>query len=222
MAPARDKGYKGLGMEGFLARWYARNTGKSMEPFRKAAQMVADQLPGGGAVLEVAPGPGYFAIELAKLGGYHVTGLDISKTFVAIAMKNAAAAGVTVSFQQGNASAMPFGPDSFEFVFCRAAFKNFSAPVEAIREMHRVLKPGGKAVIADLRKNASRVGIRAEVKEMGLNRLSGWLTQFILLRLLKRAYAPEDMQRMAAETPFGGCEIECDQIGMRVTLTKRV
>lgn len=34
------------------------------------------------AVLEVAPGPGYFAVELAKLGRFHVTGLDVSRTFV--------------------------------------------------------------------------------------------------------------------------------------------
>ena len=50
---------------------------------------------------------------------------------------------------------MPFDSGSFDFVYCRAAFKNFSEPIRAIDEMNRVLKPGGKAVIVDLRKDAS-------------------------------------------------------------------
>src|SRR5579864_9095031 len=79
-------------MRGFLPRSQAHRRG----------------LPSGARVLEVAPGPGFFAIELAKLGKYTITGLDISRTFVEIATKNARQAGVTVDFQQGNAAAMPF------------------------------------------------------------------------------------------------------------------
>jgi ubiquinone/menaquinone biosynthesis C-methylase UbiE len=127
-----------------------------------------------------------------------------------------------VTFQQGNASALPFGAESFDLVYCRAAFKNFSEPVTAIREMHRVLKPGGKAVILDLRKDAPPDAIRAAVKGMGLNRINAWLTRLTFrCMLLKRAYTVEDMRRMAAETPFGGCEIACDLIGMEVVFTKR-
>jgi ubiquinone/menaquinone biosynthesis C-methylase UbiE len=88
-------------------------------------------------VLEIAPGPGYFAIELAKLGDYRITGLDISKTFVKIAKRNAAQANVRMDFHQGNASGMSFKSDSFDFLLCRAAFKNFGAPLGALREMHR-------------------------------------------------------------------------------------
>ena len=120
-----------------------------------AAQGVAAELPSGSHVLEVAPGPGYFAVELAKLGSYHIVGLDISQTFVRIATDNAKRAGVEVEFRHGNASSMPFDSGSFDFVYCRAAFKNFSEPVRAINEMYRVLKPGGKAVIVDLRKDTS-------------------------------------------------------------------
>ena len=75
-------GAKGMPMEGILARWYARNTGKVIDQYRKAAEDVAAELPSGSHVLEVAPGPGYFAIELAKLGSFHIIGLDISQSFV--------------------------------------------------------------------------------------------------------------------------------------------
>src|SRR5277367_2685050 len=155
------KGYKGLGMEGLIARWYARNTGRNIGDFRRAAQEVVPQLPEGADVLEVAPGPGFWAIELARLGSYHVVGLDISKTFVRMATENAAKAGVAVTFREGNASAMPFDANSFDFVYCRAAFKNFSEPSAAIKEMYRVLKPGGTATIVDLRRDASPQSIDA-------------------------------------------------------------
>ena len=79
-----------MGMEGAVARWYASLTKKSMDDFKLLAQRVAGEISSAGSVLEVAPGPGYFAIELAKLGDYRVTGLDISQTFVEIARTNAA------------------------------------------------------------------------------------------------------------------------------------
>jgi ubiquinone/menaquinone biosynthesis C-methylase UbiE len=216
----QKKAYRGWGMEGWLASWYAWNTGKNREAFRKEAQALARQLPGESDVLEVAPGPGYLAIELARLGPYRIVGLDISKSFVRIATANAVKAGVTVTFREGNASAMPLDANSFDIVYCRAAFKNFSEPVEAIREMYRVLKPGGKAVIHDLRKDASPEDIKAAVKEMGLGWFNAWLTRWILGWLRGRAYSTGDFQKMAGETPFGNCEIQCNLIGMEVTLRK--
>lgn len=54
-------------------------------------------------MLEVAPGPGFLAIELAKLGSYHIVGLDVSKSFVRIATENATKAGVEVTFREGDA-----------------------------------------------------------------------------------------------------------------------
>jgi ubiquinone/menaquinone biosynthesis C-methylase UbiE len=221
MAATASKGYKGLGMEGLIARWYARNTGKNIEDFTKAAQKVAQHLPDGAEVLEVAPGPGFWAIELAKLGPYRIVGLDISKTFVRLATENAAKAGVAVTFREGNASVMPFEANSFDFVYCRAAFKNFSEPVEAIKEVYRVLKPGGTAVIVDLRRDASPESIAEAVKGMKLGRINSLLTKWIFKHsLLRRAYSPNDFRQMAGQTPFKTCEIECDLIGQEVSLHK--
>jgi ubiquinone/menaquinone biosynthesis C-methylase UbiE len=217
----QKKGYKGWGMEELTARWYAWITGKRLEPFRKAAQEIAQQVPKGGDVLEVAPGPGFLAIELARLDAYHIVGLDISKSFVRLATENAQKAGVAVTFRQGNASAMPFESNSFDFVYCRAAFKNFSEPVQALNEMARVLKPGGAAVIHDLRRDASMKDIAAAVKEMEIGWLNSLITKWTFKHmLLKRAYSQEDFRQMAAQTPFRTCEISCDLIGVSVTLRK--
>src|SRR5262245_58221 len=89
------KAYKGLPMEGFIAKWYAKNTKTDSRGFKTTAKVVVAQVPSGGSILEVAPGPGYLAIEMAKLGDYRVTGLDISQSFVRIASENAREAGVS-------------------------------------------------------------------------------------------------------------------------------
>src|SRR5262249_40845212 len=135
------KAYRGIPMEGMLATWYARNTAKMSEEFLACAQRVAAHLSPGAAVLEAAPGPGYLAVELARLVPYRVAGIDISETFVRLASEHAARAGVEVVFRQGDAAALPFPSETFDFVVCRAAFKNFSDPVGALTEMHRVLRP---------------------------------------------------------------------------------
>ena len=147
-----------------------------MEDFRRQATTAAEQLPSGCNVLEVAPGPGFFAIELAKLGDFKITGLDISRTFVEIATEKARDAGVQIDFRLGNASAMPFADDSFDFIYCSAAFKNFSEPVKALDEMYRVLRPGGEAMVVDLRKDVSLEEIDAYVKHSGRSRIDAWMT----------------------------------------------
>jgi ubiquinone/menaquinone biosynthesis C-methylase UbiE len=214
------KGYKGLPMEGVIASWYTRNTGRDRTRFDDTARLIANRVRPGARVLEVAPGPGYLAIELARRG-YSVTALDISKSFVRIARENAIKAGVVVDVQHGNAAQMPFADASFDHVVCVAAFKNFTDPIGAMDEMHRVLRPGGQASIFDLRKDATDAEIDAEVRTMNLSsfntRVTRWTFQFMLLRL---AYTHQQFEDLAAHSRFGRCEISTVGIGCEVRLTK--
>jgi len=215
------KPYKGLGMEGAVARWYAGLTKKSLDDFRALARRTAEYIEPGNRVLEVAPGPGYFAIELAKLGDYQITGLDISKTFVEIARANAADAGVRVDFRQGNASSMPFGGESFHFLLCRAAFKNFGEPRRALEEMYRVLEPGGQALIIDLRRDATNESIAQAVDAMRLGVLNRMITKLTFrLMLLKRAYTKREFEEMISTTKFHDVEIREDLTGLEILLSK--
>jgi ubiquinone/menaquinone biosynthesis C-methylase UbiE len=221
MTASVSKGFKGIGMEGRLAHWYARTRGKDMEQFRQSARQVAQSLPLGSRVLEVAPGPGFFSIELAKLGKFQITGLDVSRTMVEIAQENTKKAGVSVAFLQGNASAMAFPDDSFDFIYCSAAFKNFSEPVKALDEMYRVLRPGGAAVIADLCKDTPRETIDLYIEQSGRGWFDGWMTKLAFrFLLLKRAYTRGDFTRMAGESRFGACEIQAESIGFEVRFRK--
>jgi ubiquinone/menaquinone biosynthesis C-methylase UbiE/hypothetical membrane protein len=205
---APRRAHKGPPMEGFVASWYARNTRSEVRAQAERARSIADRVPEGGRVLEVAPGPGYLAIELAKLGRHEVCGLDISRTFVQIATANARQAGVTVDFQRGNASEMPYPDAAFDFVVCRAAFKNFSDPIGALNEIHRVLRPGGRASILDLRRESSPDDIRALVAGMKLAPLSScWTRLTFRFFLLRNAYSRDAIERMATCSRFGTCEV---------------
>jgi ubiquinone/menaquinone biosynthesis C-methylase UbiE len=216
-----EKAYKGFGMEGFTAKWYASLTLRSLDEFKALARRASDQVLNGSKVLEIAPGPGYFAIELAKLGGYQVTGLDISHTFVGIARRNAAKAGIDVDFQQGNAASLPFDSKMFDFLLCRAAFKNFSQPVRALEEMYRVLKPGGSALIIDLRKDASRESISDAVEKMDLGRVNGMITKLTFrFMLLKRAYTRNEFEQFLSQTKFTRIDFKEDAIGMEVSMQR--
>jgi ubiquinone/menaquinone biosynthesis C-methylase UbiE len=215
------KPYRGLGMEGAIARWYAALTRKSISDFEELARRVAGEISPGSCVLEVAPGPGYFAVELARLGDYRVTGLDISSTFVEIARANAASAKVQADFQRGDASRMPLDGERFDYIVCRAAFKNFSAPVAALKEMYRVLKPGGRALIIDMRRDASPDSLKQAARGMkagAVNQAIVYLTfRFMLTR---RAYTKAEFEQMAGQTGFQTAEIRENLIGLEVLLEK--
>jgi len=215
--------FKGPEMEGVVARWYTRirGTGSQVEACRKQAAELTDGLPAGAGVLEVAFGPGYLAIEIARRGQFHVSGLDISRTFVQIASEHARQVGVEVDFQQGDAAVMPFEADSFDLIVCQAAFKNFVHPGSALDEMHRVLRSSGTAVIQDMSNDASHAGIELELKKMKLGWFSSFTTKATLESLRRRAYTPRQFERLVAESAFRTCTIQTEGIGLEVRLTKQ-
>lgn len=214
--PHRDRG-----IEGRMAKWYAATTGRMQGEFRQLAQRIARELPLGGSVLEIAPGPGYLCVELARLGPYVIRGVDLSEDMVRIAREKASAAGAQVEFEQGNASHLPYPRETFDFLVCRAAFKNFAQPVQALEEMHRVLKPGGRGLIGDLRRDASWANVSRAVDQMGLGRVNRVLTKLTFrFMLLKSAYLKEHFEQMLARTPFRKVEIVEGDIGLEVWMTK--
>jgi len=219
----RSKGYRGIAMEGFIARWYARTRGteSQLAGCRREAAAWVEGLPRGARVLEVAPGPGYLAVEMARLGKVDVVALDISRTFVEMVAANARRAGVSLDVRQGDASELPFPDRSFDLVVCQAAFKNFSRPQAAVDEMYRVLRDGGEARIQDMDREASDVAIRSEVRSMGLGRSRAFLTARALRSLRRRAYTADQFRDFARASPFGNGRVEAQGIGLEVRLTKR-
>ena len=222
MEATAKKPYRGISMEGGLAAWYAKVTRKDLGEFERLARELAKDLPANARVLEIAPGPGYLSVALAKLGPFKITGLDISQSFVRMASEYARREGVGARFIHGSASDIPLEDGLFELIVCRAAFKNFSEPLKSLNEMHRVLKPGGKAIVIDLRKDASWDDIVAYVDGLRISRTSTWMTKFTFKHmLLKRAYSEAQMKALADESDFKSCEIIKSPVGMEICLVRR-
>jgi ubiquinone/menaquinone biosynthesis C-methylase UbiE len=216
----RRKPYAGLQMEGPMAAWYARIT-RDRPDFPITAAKIARELAPGSAILEVAPGPGYLAVELARIGDFRICGLDISHAFVRIATEHAQRAGVSVDFRQGDVAHMPYADGTFDFVVCQAAFKNFPDPAAALNEIHRVLRPGGQASIYDLRKDAPREAIEHEIQSMRLPPISEFMTRLVFrFGLLRAAYTRARLEAVVASSRFRQGEIVNDGVGFELKLAK--
>ena len=90
----------------------------------------------------------------------------------------------------------------------------------AIAEMHRLLRPGGQAVIRDMRGDASDAALDAKVRAMGFGRLATILNRFIFRQLRRRAYKSDELLRMVATTPFGGTELRENDLGFDIVMPK--
>jgi ubiquinone/menaquinone biosynthesis C-methylase UbiE len=100
-----------------------------------------------GEVLEVAVGTG---LNLPLYDpDLPVTGIDLSSAMLAIARRRAAEAGRAVDLREGDAHDLPFGDASFDTVVCTFSLCNIPSPRQALAEMRRVLRPGGRLVLVD-------------------------------------------------------------------------
>lgn len=102
----------------------------------------------GARVLDVATGTGFVALAAAaQVGaGGSVTGIDLSPAMLERARHKAAAAGLAVTFQVGDAERLEFADGSFDLVLCASSLFFVPDMICAVREWRRVLAPGGWAV----------------------------------------------------------------------------
>ncbi|MFB7142715.1 class I SAM-dependent methyltransferase [Gottfriedia sp. NPDC056225] len=212
---------KDVGIYGLTAKWYDKNSRKSrMTQMQEYANEIKTLVKEEAKILEIAPGPGYLSIELAKMG-FEVTGVEISPDFVTIEKNNAKEANVSVDFKEGNASNLPCEENTFDFIVCSAAFKNFKEPVKAISEMYRVLKPGGTALIIDMNYNSTAADIENEMIKTEMKGFDKYFVKYAFKTFLKKgAYTKEDFEIFINETEFSDYKIKQEDISLYVYLTK--
>jgi ubiquinone/menaquinone biosynthesis C-methylase UbiE len=207
------------GIEGLFAHQYDRfaRSPISMEHYRMIALEVADRVQSG-KILEIGPGPGYIAIEIAKLlPKAENVGLDVSRTMVGIATRNATEAGVVarVSFRQGNAAQMPFPAESFDFVVSSGSLHHWKQPIRIFNEICRVLKDGGEALVGDLRRDAPKA-----LKEEMAAQIDSRFMRWGLMHSFSEAHTRDELMGMLAQTRFSDYEVTEDGAGLSIRLKK--
>lgn len=124
--------------------------------WRKKAVKEISGLTGPAEILDVACGTGDFTIEIARktAAGSHVTGIDLSEGMMEIGRAKIKRSGAgenrSVTMIQGDCEALKFADGTFDRVAAAFGVRNFEHPGTGLREMYRVLKNGGKAVIIEL------------------------------------------------------------------------
>ena len=116
--------------------------------FTQWATDLVDRLPlhAGEHALDVACGTGIVARLAAHRvsPGGSVTGLDLNPGMLAVARSLPPAPDVQIEWREGSATALPFADATFNAVLCQQGLQFFPDRVAALREMHRVLVPGGR------------------------------------------------------------------------------
>ena len=114
-----------------------------MERIEREAGLIGD-----GHLLEIGCGMGYDSLEFLKRG-VRVTATDLTPTAVALAEKHFGFAGVRAeAVQVENGLELSFPDDTFDAVWSNGVLHATGDTARAIREVHRVLKPGGRAIIS--------------------------------------------------------------------------
>jgi len=117
----------------------------ALDPLTVAAQPTPADI-----ALDVGCGPGHLAVALAPLVK-HVTGVDLTPAMLAKARAHQQEEGAAnVTWQQADATALPFPDASFTLVFSRAMFHHAADPAATLREMIRVAAPGARIAVNDL------------------------------------------------------------------------
>ncbi|MFF2530575.1 class I SAM-dependent methyltransferase [Brevibacillus sp. NPDC058079] len=104
---------------------------------------------GSGPVLDAGCGDGYASCKLAE-HGYQVEGVDIAGEMIRLAHDRVISSPGSVHFQTGDISELPFANDSFSGVLSINVVEFTPSPLKALKELHRVLAPGGILVLGIL------------------------------------------------------------------------
>jgi len=167
-----------------------------------------------GIALEVSPGPGHLGIDwLSKTEGTRLVGLDISENMLARSRTNADEEGVgkRVEYVHGDACEMPFDDGTFDGVFANGGLHEWADPIRVFDEAIRVLKPGGRYCITDLRRD-----IRALVRMAMLLFTHEESMRRGLVTSINAAYTPAEVRDLVDRSKLVNPRIKGSTFGLAV------
>jgi ubiquinone/menaquinone biosynthesis C-methylase UbiE len=128
-----------------VAEGYSREIAPHFARYGEDALLLAGVGPGS-QVIDVACGPGAVALAAARRGA-RVLAIDFSPEMIARLRDHAQAEGAEVDARVGDGMALPCADGSFDAALCMFALAHFQDRDKGFRELRRVLKPGGRAVV---------------------------------------------------------------------------
>jgi ubiquinone/menaquinone biosynthesis C-methylase UbiE len=168
-----------------------------------------------GYALEIGPGPGYLGLEWLKLTqDTTLIGLDISPDMQALATRNAKLYGLTgrAQYQLGSCDNLPFADNTFDAVFSNGSVHEWATPCRAFDEIGRVLKPGGRYFISDLRRDMNLV-IRGFLwMSVQPASIRPWL-----LTSIDAAYTTQELTGLSEKTRLNHANITADAFGLSLS-----
>lgn len=189
-------------MDGWIARAYDQGVQAAFrDVFPPLVEDLVSQVSDTRRGLDVGCGPGQFTILFAeRLPGAEVWGIDLAPTMIELARRHASEspAANRLHFEVADVARLPFPDDHFDTIMSSGSIKHWPDQAAALREIHRVLAPGGHAFIGEMNRLAPPAAIAAQRQ-----RLRHWLFRFIYPRVFTKAMAPEEARRVFASSPFG-------------------
>jgi ubiquinone/menaquinone biosynthesis C-methylase UbiE len=157
-------------------------------------------------ILDIGTGPGWLLLALQRqLKSPDLVGIDISPAMVRCGRKNIARypAADNIEIKEGDAAHMPFEDETFDTVVSTGSMHHWPDPVSGLREIYRVLKPGGTGLIYDLVRHLPPEITLATRKEYGRLRVTLlWLHSFE-----EPFYDTTQLEALAIESAFGEGEV---------------
>jgi ubiquinone/menaquinone biosynthesis C-methylase UbiE len=189
-------------MDGWIARVYDRGIQAAFRDLLPT--LVGDLLTdiaGARRVLDAGCGPGQFTIMIAeRLPEAEVHGIDLAPAMIELARAHAreSTAASRLTFQIADVARLPYPDGHFDVVLSSGSMKHWPDAVAGLRELHRVLRPGGRAYVAEMNRTAPAEGVAAQAA-----RARSLVMRRLYPRALAHALAPDEGRAAIAASPFG-------------------
>jgi SAM-dependent methyltransferase len=180
---------------------------------REAEEFVSRlDLPPGAQVLDMACGTGNTSIPLARRGA-HVTGVDIAPNLLDQARERAAAEGLQIRFEEGDAERLPYPDAIFDAVVTMFGAMFAPQPERVVAEWARVLKPGGLLAMANwtpggLAGRMFQVTARHAGAPMGIEPPANWGHPMVVRRRLAPSFENIELDIIPMQVDFPGSPAE--------------
>ena len=122
---------------------------------RRVVRLALDGAPANARVLDLCCGTGDMTFEARRQGAALAVGVDFTQAMLDVAQQRRDAASTGVVFARGDALRLPFADATFDAVTIGYGLRNVADIEQCLREMLRVLRPGGRLVILDFGKPAN-------------------------------------------------------------------